>query len=333
MMKKRSLGAGGPKVFPVGLGAMSIIGAYGPSDEAEAHALFAKALDLGVDHLDTSNVYGAGRSEERIGSFLAKQGARKNDLFKIATKAGIRRENGVRFFDNSAEHLTGELDKSLRRLGVERVDLFYVHRKQAETPVEETTEALAGLVRSGKIGAFGYSEIAPTTLARAAAVHPVAAVQSEYSLSVRSPELGLVQRTRQLGATLVAFSPVGRGLLTDRPPNAERVEQSDFLRTNPRFNEPQLARNIKDLAPFQNLAREMGVATATLAIAWVLSRGDHVLPIPGTRSTKHLEELVAGAGLALSPTDLVAIERVLPVGWCHGDRYNENSWNGPEKYC
>ncbi len=333
-MKKRSLGTGGPEVSAVGLGAMSLSGFYGPVDAEGAETLLSRCLDLGVDHIDTANVYGRGLSEERIGAFLSKQGARKNDLFKIATKAGITRDaGGARAYDNSAAHLEAELDASLRRLGVDRVDLFYVHRREATTPIEEVSETLAALVRSGKIGAFGFSEIAPTSLATASRTHPVAAVQSEYSLSTRSPELGLLQKTAELGVAMVAFSPVGRGLLTDRPPSAEKAREIDFMRANPRFMAPNLERNLAATEGFRALAREMGVAAATLAIAWALHKGDNILAIPGTRSAEHLAELVAGGELALSPSDLEAVERVLPVGWCHGDRYNAAQWNGPERYC
>lgn len=332
-MKRRPLGAGGPDVSAVGLGAMSIAGFYGPCDADGADALFSKCLDLGVDHIDTANVYGPRISEERIGAFLAKQGARRNDLFKIATKAGLSRDaQGNRSFDNGRGYLEAELDKSLQRLGVDRVELFYVHRRDPETPIEEVTESLASLVRTGKIGRFGFSEIAPTSLGLAAAVHPVAVVQSEYSLSTRSPELGLVQQTAKLGAALVAFSPVGRGLLTDRPHSREAAQGIDFLKNNARFMEPNHSRNLAATERFRALAREMGVAAASLAIAWTLHKGEHVLAIPGTRSPAHLEELAAGGALDLSESDLAAIESTLPIGWCHGDRYNAQQWVGPERY-
>ena len=194
-MQKRRLGAGGPEVSAIGVGAMSFAGVYGQTTEEEAHALLAAALDLGIDHIDTSNIYGWGLSESMIGSFLARQGKAREGRFRIATKAAIRRDpaTGRRFFDNSAGHLAAELEGSLERLGLEAVDLFYVHRRDPEVPIEEVAEALAGLVRAGKARAIGFSEVAPSSLRRAAAVHPVAAVQSEYSLCTRAPELGLVQ--------------------------------------------------------------------------------------------------------------------------------------------
>ncbi len=334
-MEQRKLGADGPTVSAVGVGAMSFTDFYGPTTEAESHAILTAALDLGIDHLDTSNVYGMGRSETAIGSFLSRQGKRAGELFRIATKAGIRRdpETGKRSFDNTAAHLEAELDASLTRLGVEAVDLFYVHRRDPSLPIEEVTARLAGFVRAGKIKAFGYSEIAPSSLRRAAAVHPVAAVQSEYSLATRAPELGLVQACEDLGTALVAFSPVGRGLLTDRPPTPESVALSAFMKVNPRFLEPNLAANLKLSDRLRALATEMGVATASLAIAWLRHKSPAVISIPGTRSVAHLRELAAGGSLDLSAVDMARIEAALPVGWAHGDRYADAQWIGPERYC
>ena len=333
-MKKRNFGNAGTTVSAVGIGAMSFSDFYGPTDTEKSHAILRKALDLGIDHIDTANVYGAGISEERIGSFLKDQGVRKNDLFKIATKAGIRRgDDGRNYFDNSSDHLRSELDKSLKRLGVEQVELFYIHRRDPNRAIEEVAFTLTELVKSGKIKQFGFSEIAPTSLQLAADIHPVGAVQSEYSLSTRYPELGLVQRTRELGVSLVAFSPVGRSLLTDRPHSFEKSQSLAFLKDNPRFLEPNYSRNIAVTNRFRLLAKEMGHKTASLAIAWLLHQGEHILPIPGTRSGSHLEELAAGADLSLSESDLQAIDECLPIGWAYGDRYSVAQWIGPEKYC
>lgn len=327
-MQRRRLGAGGPEVSAVGIGAMSFAGVYGAATEAEAHAVLDAALELGIDHVDTANIYGAGRSEAMIGSYLRG----REGLFRIATKASIRNEGGRRWFDNSAAHLETELDASLGRLGIGCVDLFYVHRRDPEAPIEAVAEALARLVAKGKTRAIGFSEIAPSSLARAARVHPVAAVQSEYSLQTRLPELGLVQGTEAAGAALVAFSPVGRGLLTDTPPDADRVAATPFLAGNPRFQAPNLAANLARTDGFRRLAAEMATSAAALAIAWVLAQGPHVVAIPGTRSVAHLRELAAGGALALSPADVARIEAVLPVGWAHGDRYSAEQWVGPERY-
>jgi len=333
-VQRRKLGQAETSVSAIGYGAMSLTHFYGPIDADESDIVLRKVLDLGIDHIDTSNVYGAGLSEERIGAFLAKQGQQKDNTFKIATKAGItRNDDGERVFDNSAAHLGESLDKSLKRMGVDHVELFYVHRREAARPIEEVTETLAGFIKAGKIRQFGFSEIAPTSLAVAHSVHPVGAVQSEYSLSTRSPEMGLVQRTAELGTSLVAFCPVGRSLLTDTPHDFEKSQNIDFLKSNPRFLEPNLSRNIEATVAFRALAKDMGTSAAALAMAWLLHQGEHILPIPGTRSVEHLEQLAAGAELKLTPTNLADIDRVLPIGWAHGDRYNVGQWNGPEKYC
>lgn len=334
-MQKRQLGPGGPGVSVLGVGAMSFAGFYGPASEEESHAVLAAALDLGIDHLDTANVYGSGLSERVVGSFLARQGKTKDGRFRLATKAGIRRdpETGKRSFDNTPAHLAAELDASLQRLGVEAVDLFYVHRRDQAVPIEEVAGTLAGFIAAGKIHGFGFSEIAPSSLRRAALEHPVAAVQSEYSLQTRSPELGLVQSCEALGTSLVAFSPVGRGLLTDRPPSAETVAGLDFLKDNPRFNAPNYQTNLAITEGYRKLAREMGTTAAALSIAWLLHRSPAVLAIPGTRSAAHLKELAAGAALKLTEADLARIEQTLPVGWAHGDRYSDAQWIGPERYC
>lgn len=329
----RQLGNGGPKVHPIGIGAMSFSDFYGPAQEKDSHAILSRAIDLGVNHLDTANIYGMGQSENAIGSFLKAQGSRAQDFFTIASKGGIDRKNPDRPFNNTAEHLTTELDNSLSRLGVETIDLYYIHRRDIKVPLADTVGTLKSFIDAGKIKSFGFSEIAPTTINAIAALHPLAAIQSEYSLSTRGPDLGVVQATKKLGAAMVAFSPVGRGLLTDRPHGAEQVEQMPFLKVNPRFIEPSLSANINHTAAFRSLAADMGVAASTLAIAWLLHRDDHILPIPGTRSVKHFEELVAAGEFTLSASDLAAIDACLPVGWAHGDRYSAGQWNGIERYC
>lgn len=329
-MQQRRIGEA--QVACLGYGAMSFAEFYGPTTEANSFAILEACLEAGATHLDTSNVYGAGRSERAIGQFLKDhRGAREQ--FHIATKAGITQRDGVRCFDNSAAHLEAELDASLARMGIDCVDLFYVHRREAARAIEEVTESLAGLVTKGKARAIGYSEIAPASLRRAHAVHPVAAVQSEYSLATRSPDLGLLQTCAELGVALVAFSPLARSMLTDHPLRPEVVADLPFLKVNPRFMAPNHARNLEITDGFRRLAADMGVPAAGLAIAWCLARGDHVVPIPGTRSVTHFRELLAGAEMALSPADMARIEAVLPVGWAHGDRYSDDQWVGPERYC
>ena len=334
-MQQRQLGKTGPHLSAIGIGAMSFTDFYGKTSETESHEVMTAALDQGINHIDTANVYGGGLSETVIGSFLAKQGAQKTNLFHIATKAGIAvdKESGRRYFDNSPAYLHAELDASLSRLGLDYVDLYYIHRRDAKTPIEEVTETLSALVKAGKIGAFGFSEIAPTSLYRAAAIHDVAAVQSEYSLSVRSPEMGLVQATAALGVSLVAFSPVGRSLLTDRPHSRKIAASSAWLKSNPRFLEPNLSANIEATARFCKLAADFGTSAATLAIAWLLHKGPNIIPIPGTRSVDHLRQHCDGAAKSLTVDEMRQIEEVLPIGWAHGDRYSDGQWVGPEKYC
>ena len=334
-MQQRQLGAQGPHISAIGIGAMSFSDFYGATSEAESHAILTAALDQGVTHIDTADVYGGGTSETVIGTFLQQQGHRKNQLFSIATKAGIAtdKDTGKRYFDNSPAYLQQSVDRSLARLGLDHIDLFYVHRRDADTPIEEVTETLAAIVKSGKIGGFGFSEIAPTSLRRAAAVHHVTAVQSEYSLSVRSPELGLIQTTAALGTALVAFSPLGRSLLPDKPHQFDAVQSMAWLKQNPRFTAENLSANIAATAGFRAFAAAKGCSAAALAIAWILHQSPHIIPIPGTRSVTHFKQHCAGARLTLSDADIDHIEELLPVGWAHGDRYSTAQWVGPEKYC
>ena len=330
-MKTVRLGPEGPQVSQFGLGAMSFAGIYGDATVEESHAILDACLEAGVSHIDTSNVYGSGRSEEIIGSWLAKNtGARER--LNIATKAGITGK-AERRFNNDPDYLEACLDASLKRMGVDHVDLFYMHRyDKAHTP-EEVAGTLKRLIDKGKTRAVGFSEIAPSTLRRASSECPIAAVQSEYSLSTRAPELGMVQTCAELGTTFVAFSPVGRSLLTDAPFSYERAQSHAFLANNPRFMPPNYAANIAATDRFRALAEEMGEPTAGLAIAWLIAQGDHVLPIPGTKNLAHLKELLRGMKIDLTAEDLARIEAVLPVGWAHGDRYNAAQWEGPERYC
>lgn len=317
-----------------GIGAMSFGNFYGPTTEAKSHAILDAALDLGVTHIDTSNVYGMGGSETTIGRFFEQRGASIRDRFVIATKAGITQDaDGNRQFRNDLEHLESELDNSLARMKIDAVDLMYIHRRQADMPIEEATGALARLVEKGKAKSIGFSEIAPSSLRRAAAVHPIAAVQSEYSLSTRAPEMGLVQTCAELGTALVAFSPVGRSLLTDTPLAADVIPTLPFLKNNPRFLAPNYAANIAATDKLRKLAQDLGEPTAALAIAWVMHQGSHVIPIPGTRSVAHFKELVRGTEIALSDDTMARIAEILPPGWAHGDRYSDEQWVGPERYC
>lgn len=315
-------------VSAIGLGCMSFGGIYGATNEAESHKTLARALELGIDHLDVANIYGNGVSEEVIGSFLKQHRAR----FTIATKAGIK--NGPpRSFDNSPAYLRECLEGSLQRLGVDHVGLFYIHRRDQARPIEDVVETLVRFKEEGKIGGIGFSEISPASLERACAVHPVMAVQNEYSLWTRLPDLGMIQACRRLGVAFVAFSPLGRGMFSDVPPDPKAFADSDFRKTNPRFMEPNFSYNRDAVARFADYARAKGHSPAALALAWVLSRGEHFIPIPGTRSREHLTENATAATIQLSEADLAEIETILPPGFAHGDRYSDAQAVGPERYC
>ncbi|AMY67464.1 aldo/keto reductase [Frigidibacter mobilis] len=326
-MQKRELGAGGPMVSAIGLGCMSFAGAFGPTTEAESHACLDAALAAGIDFFDTANIYGMGVSETVLGRWLASRRPR----VVIATKASI--VNGTpRSFDNSEAHLRAELEGSLRRLGRDHVELFYIHRRDVRVPLEDVVGTLARLIEEGKIGGYGLSEVAPSTLRRAHALHPCRAVQNEYSLWTRQPELGLIRACKELGVAFVPFSPVGRGMFGDTALRLDQV-QDGFRARNPRFTEPNFSANIALIDGFRAYARARGVPTAQLALAWVLAQGPHLIPIPGTRSAAHLAELAGAAKLVLTPADLAEIDRLLPPGFAHGDRYSDDQIRGVERYC
>lgn len=327
-MKTRQLGPDGPQVPAIGLGCMSFAGFFGATDERESHRCLAAALDHGMTFWDTANVYGPGLSEQVIGNFLR----RNNAEVTIATKAGIVR-SGDRRFDNSADYLRAELDLSLQRLGVDHVDLFYIHRRDPEVPVEELAGTLADLINAGKIGGYGLSEVSPATLRRAHAVHPCRAVQSEYSLWTRTPELGLIQTCAALGVAFVPFSPLGRGVFSDHFPEPSTWATDDFRRNIPRFQDPSWGYNSAAVAGFRAFAEARGWSTAGAALAWVLTRGDHLIPIPGTRNAAHVAEIAEGAAITLSTEDLLEIDELLPVGFAHGDRYSDVQMVGAERYC
>lgn len=330
-MKMTQLGANGPKISQFGIGAMSFAGIYGGATMEDSHAVLDACRSAGVTHIDTANVYGNGRSEEIVGNWFASNPTARAEMV-LATKAGITGD-AARRFNNDFEYLEASLDASLLRLGVDHVDLFYVHRYDRAYSPEDLAGNLKRLIESGKTKAVGLSEIAPTTLRRAFTECPIAAVQSEYSLSTRAAELGLVQACADLGSTLVAFSPVGRAFLTDAPFPYEHAQSMAFTKSNPRFMEPNYSANIAATDKLRKLAADMGEPAAALSIAWIMAQGKHVLPIPGTKNTAHLSELVRGAEIDLSAEDLARIEQVLPVGWAHGDRYTSEQWEGPEKYC
>ena len=330
-MKKRRLLQSGKLVSEIGLGCMSFAGFYGPTDEKEAHNTLNTALDYGIDFLDTANIYGMGVSETMIGNYIKNNG----NPFVIATKASISRnpETNERTFDNSSQHLETELNKSLERLGVDNVDLFYIHRRDPRIPIEDVMETLLKFKKEGKIGGIGFSEISPSSLRRASEVGLVDAIQSEYSLWTRSAELGLIQTCQELEVSFIPFSPLGRGIFSTTPPDPSTFGKLDFRKNNPRFLQPNFNENLNLLAPFKQLCAELGVSPSTMAIAWTLKQGEHMLPIPGTRSRNHLIELALGSEFELTEEISDQIDHLLPIGWAHGERYSDDQWIGIEKFC
>ena len=330
-MKKRALGKGGPLLSEIGFGCWNMTGAYGPTSEEEANETLKACIDEGVTFLDTANVYGAGQSEEMVGRFIKDNPGH----FSIHTKAGIYRDpkTNERSFNNKPDYLREQLEGSLKRLGVEQIQMYYIHRRDPEIEIEDLMETLMAFKSEGKIEGIGFSEISPSSLRRAWAVGPVMGVQNEYSLWTRYPDLGMIQACEELGTGFVAFSPVGRGIFGEKAPDPEGFAKSDFRYGTPRFTEPNFSRNVAKVAEFKKLAADMGTSSPALAMAWVLARGEHVFSIPGTRTAEHLRQLTSGAALQLSEADMAAIEQVLPVGWAHGDRYSRAQWLGAEGYC
>lgn len=330
-MKRRQLLKSGKMVSQIGLGCMSFAGFYGPSSAREAHETLGKARDLGIDFLDTANVYGLGVSETLIGSYLKGSASH----FTIATKAGIWRDktHENRGFNNKAAYLRGELEGSLRRLGLDHVDLFYVHRRDPGVEIEEVMETLLAFKTEGKIGGIGFSEISPATLRRAVAVGVVDAVQSEYSLWTRQPDLGLLTTCRELDVALVPYAPLGRGILADKPLDPASFVDTDFRKRNPRFTGANFAHNMNHVTAFKTFAADMGITSTALALAWCLARGDRIIPIPGTRTAQHLSQCAAASEVTMTPEIMAQLERIMPIGWAHGDRYSRDQWNGPEGYC
>ncbi len=327
-MKQRQLGKGGPMVSAVGFGSLSFGGIFGPTDKATSLRCLDAAWDQGITLFDTANIYGMGVSENVIGEWLRTRGHRP----VIATKAAFVSEPSRRI-DNSESHLRHELEGSLKRLGVDHVDLFYIHRREETRPVEEVAETLACLVAEGKIGGYGLSEVAPGTLRRAHAVHPVRAVQNEYSLWTRLPELGMIQACAELGVAFVPFSPLARGVMGQVPFDVTKLAPAEFRRTIPRLQGRNWELNQLRIADFRDFASARGVTVPALALAWVLAQGDHLIPIPGTRSAEHLRDWAGADDLHLTAGDMAAIDRILPVGWAHGDRYNDEQAATVERYC
>ncbi len=322
-MDKRTLGQG-LEVSEQGLGCMGMSAWYGEIDTEESVATIHRALDLGLTFLDTADVYGAqfGENEQLVGRAIAD----RRDEVILATKfANVVHEDGTRGVSGRPEYVRAAIEASLARLNVDYVDLYYQHRVDKTVPIEETVGAMAELVAAGKVRHLGLSEASPDTIRRAHAVHPITALQSEYSLWTRDPEDGILETTRELGIGFVAYSPLGRGFLTGRFRSPDDFAADDFRRFQPRFQGESFQRNLDLVERVTELAAEKGVTAGQLALAWVLAQGDDVVPIPGTKRRSYLEENIAASEVELTADDLARLEEVFPQGVASGDRYADMS--------
>ncbi len=324
-MKTRRLGSSGPAVSAIGLGCMGMSAFYGPGDDEESAATIARALDLGCNFLDTSDMYGPHTNEELVGRAIAQ---RRDDFF-LATKFGIRIDPGDssrRAIDGTPAYVHEACDASLRRLGTDHIDLYYQHRVDPTTPIEDTVGAMAELVTAGKVRHIGLSEASAQTIRRAHAVHPLAAVQTEYSLWTRDVEAEVLPTLRELGISLVAYSPLGRGFLAGRFTSTMDLDASDWRRHGPRFTAGNLDANLVLARRVAALALGRGVTAGQLALAWVLGQGEDIVPIPGTKRRSYLEENLGAVDVELTQEELAQISEV--VGSAAGERYPEEGMRG-----
>jgi aryl-alcohol dehydrogenase-like predicted oxidoreductase len=322
-MEKRRLGKNGPLVSALGLGCMGMSEFYGARDDAESIETIHRSIELGMTFLDTADVYGHGDNEVLVGKAI--RGIR-NKIF-LATKFGIVRDKAnphVRGVSGKPEYVRESCDASLKRLGVDTIDLYYQHRVDPSTPIEETVGAMAELVRAGKIHHIGLSEAGPATIRRAAAVHPIAALQTEYSLWTRDPEDEVLPTTRELGIAFVTYSPLGRGFLTGQFKRFEDFAPDDYRRLSPRFQGENFQKNLDLVARVEEIAKEKECTPSQLALAWLLAQGEDILPIPGTKRRKYLEENAGGMSVTLTADDLRRIDEVAPHGAASGARYPEH---------
>lgn len=324
-MQKRRLGTAGPQISELGLGCMGMSEFYGATDDAESMRTIHRALELGINFFDTSNAYGPYTNEVLVGKALAD----RRDRAFIATKFGIVREPGnptKRSFNGKPDYVREECEGSLERLGIETIDLYYQHRVDADTPIEETVGAMAELVKAGKVRYLGLSEASAATIRKAHAVHPIAALQSEYSLFSRDIEdSGVLATIRELGIALVPYSPLGRGMLSGTIRSIDDLAPDDFRRHSPRFAGENFAKNLALADAVRAIATEIGATPSQIALAWVLAQGEDMLPIPGTKRVDRLEENAAAADLRLSADQLRRIEAAAPKGAAVGDRYSDMS--------
>lgn len=320
-MEKRKLGRDGLEVSALGLGCMGMSEFYGAGNEAESISVIQQAVDLGITFFDTADMYGSGRNEDLVGRALRD----RRDEIIIATKFGnVRGENGeFKGISGKPEYVRSACEASLRRLGVDVIDLYYLHRVDPATPIEDTVGAMADLVREGKVRFLGLSEAAPATIRRAQAVHPIAALQTEYSLWSRDPEEEILPTVRELGIGFVPYSPLGRGFLTGRFKNIDDLAPDDWRRNNPRFQGENFRKNLQLVAEVDKIAREKGCTPSQFALAWVLAQGEDLVPIPGTKQTRFLQENAGALKVHIMEEDLARVNAVFPLHAASGTRYPE----------
>jgi aryl-alcohol dehydrogenase-like predicted oxidoreductase len=326
----RTLGRDGLVVSTIGLGCMGMSQSYGAADREESLATVRRALDLGVTFLDTADVYGSGHNEELVGEAIAG----RRDEVQLATKFSLTHEDGGVRIDGRPENVRARAEASLRRLGVDVIDLYYQHRVDPNVPIEDTVGAMAELVAEGKVRHLGLSEASADSLRRAAAVHPITALQSEWSLWTRDLEEGVLPVARELGIGIVPFSPLGRGFLTGAITSPADFGEDDFRRNHPRFTGEAFAANLRLVDAVRTLAEEKGVTPGQLALAWVLAQGEDVVPIPGTKRRSYLEENVGAVAVELTPEDLARLAAIAPPGVAVGGRYENSAYaygDSPER--